>query len=738
MMDFVSGIHNGGENTLLSGSAQGFLSNVKVMAPITCLSGLICGGVIGGYLADKKNKTVIEQVLTEDWQRYYKVKDLTKENYYLNENEIKQFNKTFDPYDPNPYVSWWRYLTCQGPRYKIELNKDFIEKPNIDEIIKHKLKNGNINTYLDYNIIIKWITENLPENNNNINNQNQENPIDWDKLFKIIVKNESMRISFFKILLPQIQGKQQLPPDVLQFVIKILSDQKFLQKVLQDESLRPILYKIIVDNENMRLSFFEILLPKIKGPQPPKNVLDFVINILRDQSFLQQVLRDEELSFKIFSILIKQYEQQGGIELIIKLLQDDEGNPINEDDKGNKNNKGRTFLITFLKQYGHQLTFEDWMGIFNNFENMVSFLTELLKASLKGQYIEPDALWNIIFSIIETDQQQEEIQGDNHENNNGKKKEKTKKIPDNLMQLIVLHISKMGKEDIERLVETISKEKLLELLFVIFNELDKDKENKKYDENFYKQIFQKIVNESNIEIFIDIILENNNLKEKILANDKLIKLFLEHLIKRQDCIKLIVETINSDDSKEKNVKSKNELTDDEKTKKKNQLESYLVFFLSMWEKAVKDKTLATEDISEFLKEILQSVKRMKGQKQFDILWKILKQPILLSDDDKKKMPESFWDLLFSIVSKMRRDSISIPRYIREALLGLKIPSKASQSLLKSGNYGGRPMSYNPQGIDVEENYNKNVEPFNHDVPTINTKNIARPTTYEESYQNPYG
>ena len=189
-----------------------------------------------------------------------------------------------------------------------------------------------------------------------------------------------------------------------------------------------------------------------------------------------------------------------------------------------------------------------------------------------------------------------------------------------------------------------------------------------------KMMFERIVNENNIEVFIKIILEDDKLKQKILENDNLKKLFLQQIIKQPDVI--IQHLFNVDNDEEeieesnnnKNIKNRKiEKKKNKNEKEKQKRQEFLKFFLSLWETAIKEKILTTANIGDFLIKILTHVKNnMQEQAQLDILWKILKEPIL-SDNDKKNMPESFWLLLHDIVLQMEKNSKQVQPYVREVM-----------------------------------------------------------------------
>ena len=402
--------------------------------------------------------------------------------------------------------------------------------------------------------------------------------------------------------------------------------------------------KLELKNKAIIVDFAINVLNKIdknKDKNAYNSMLKFIIQKLDDKDTLEFVLNDKNLRIKVFNFVIDNYD-------IKDLLQTYKNN----------NNKLpqnlQTLVIEFFKQYK--------IDINENVDDDTLML-QLLKALL------------------------EKFKEDNIKDNNNKE------LNDGIIELI-FDIAGQQKDD-DKIYKLLSENwelifakiaddgKLIESLFYHLQENWKPKEGNipdavfnffigildKYngDKGKLKMMFEKIVNENNIEVFIKIILEDDKLKQKILDNDSLKKLFLQQIIKQPDVI--IQQLLHVDDYEEEiNEDSKNNVNNKNNNKnKKPKGQEFLNFFLSLWETAIKKKTLTTANIGDFLIKILTHVKNnMQEQAQLDILWKILKEPIL-SDNDKKNMPESFWVLLHDIVLQMEKNSKQVQPYVREVM-----------------------------------------------------------------------
>ena len=535
-------------------------------------------------------------------------------------------------------------------------------------------------------------------------------------------KNEEINDWFIK-LLNYYQGKETIPTESIPLIIGLFSKMKNQDIAENIDKLQDFFNKIVEvydglgnDGKKEIVNFAINILNKISRPIEQNNngknevdntyklLLNFIIDKLKedewllndvfnDDDFFNLVLNNEHICLKILPFIIKKYDPE---DIIKSLTQKPQQNP--EEGKQNEENNQdpvKRFLIAFLKQFGADISVDEWKEIFEAYENINDFLKKLLKASIESNKILTKDLWNIIFEVIDEEDKKEQ---NNISQDSGNKKTEAKKTSIDLIPLIAKHINKMNNEELNVLVNEVDAGQLIKLLLAILDDIDKDKnknenEEKKYDEGVYERIFKKIVNEKNIEAFIEIILNDGNLKNKILSNTVLKKLFLQQIIQKPDVIIKNYFDVDNHEEEEKEENEKNNLNkknnkpnQDVKNNKKSK--EFWDFFLNLWGQADKE-LLKSAYVKEFLTAILTHVKeKIPEQKRLDILWQILKAPIL-NDNDKKNMPESFWLLLRDIVLQMDKHSQTVPPHARSAIELWKkrnkmVPNNVEKKGIKKG------------------------------------------------------
>ena len=512
-------------------------------------------------------------------------------------------------------------LFAKNDNYVLNMLLNILQKGEDREhvpALKRKLFNFFIKHYDELNVGEKY----EEGNDNLINNKNDNNEIKIGKIKLFFnLMNECAPVLTEKDLNTNIQKIQLLFEKIEDTYDKLESENK------------AIIVKFAID-----------ILNKIdkKDKNAYKNMLNFIIQKLNnDKDILDAVFNNNGLKIKVFKFVIDNYD-------IKDLLQTYKNN----------NNKLpqnlQTFVIEFFKQYD--------INIAENSDDntlMLQLLKALLEKFNDGKLKDDkngelnDSIIGLILGIVKQQKDDDKIY----------------KLLSENWELIFAKIANDG-ELIESLFSYLQKnwlskqDKIPDAVFNFFIGI-LDRYNG--DKGKLKMMFEKIVNEDNIEVFIKIMLEDDKLKQKILDNDSLKKLFLQQIIKQPDVI--IQQLLHVDDYEEEiNEDSKNNVNNKNNNKnKKQKRQEFLKFFLSLWETAIKEKILTTANIGDFLIKILTHVKNnMQEQAQLDILWKILKDPIL-NIDDKKNMPESFWVLLHDIVLQMKTYSQRVPQYVRDAM-----------------------------------------------------------------------